>query len=184
MLRRLKWWMDRRVARRRKHAIRAAAGRGGTTREPAALDMLVNILIKWEGFRSRAYQCSGGVWTYGYGSTYRPDGGRVEPNDTITKPQARALLTETAVSCLKAARELTDGHSPSQGCLAAIASLIYNVGASAVSRSRFLAAWKRGDIDAAKAEYIDFNKSGGKVVQGLINRREAEWAVLTGRETS
>lgn len=181
MLRRLKWWIDRRQWRKAK----AAAGRAP---EPAssrpALDILVDMLVKFEGFRSTAYQCSGNVWTYGYGSTYLPNGKRVQEHDHITEPEARALLTETAVHCLARARELTDGYAPTQGCLAAIASLIYNVGSEAVAKSRFLAAWKRIDMDTAKREFIDFNKANGVVVDGLTNRRIKEWAVLTGKAKS
>lgn len=180
MFKRLKRWIDR----RRVVPGSWTHGRGRFKTERPALDTLVDMLIKFEGFRSTAYQCSGKVWTYGYGSTYRPNGGRVQEHDTITKREARALLVETAVTVLNHARELTKGHAPTQGCLAAIASLIYNVGPDAVARSKFLAAWKRIDMDDAKREFIDFNKSGGVVVQGLINRREAEWAVLTGKAKS
>ena len=150
-------------------------------RERPALDILVSMLMPFEGFRSEAYQCSAGVWTYGYGSTRTPNGKRVEQYFTITKSEARALLTEEAVYVLNRARALTDGYSPTNGCLAAIASLIYNVGEKAVAKSRFLAAWKRCDMEQARIEFVDFNKVSGKVVRGLTRRREAEWKVLTGK---
>ena len=180
MLKRLKHWIDRRALRRRhRQAVKAPAEYW-----PPELDLLMEMLRRFEGFRSNAYQCQGGKWTYGYGSTRRPDGTRVQPGDNIREAAARRLLAEEAEAVLKEARELTDGHSPSIGCLAAIASLIYNVGPEPVARSRFLAAWKRGDMTKARYEFVDFNKVGATPVRGLTLRREAEWETLiTGEIT-
>ena len=185
MLKRLKQWLDDRAQARTLRRVGRAEGHAHFTDAdgPAALDMLVRMLVEFEGYRSAAYQCSGGRWTFGYGSTFHPGGRPVQENDRISEPHARALLTETAVTCLNHARDLLDGHAPTQGCLAAVASLIYNVGPVAVAGSRFLAAWKRCDMEQAHVEFVDFNRSGGKVVAGLTSRRLKEWAVLTGKAT-
>lgn len=159
-------------------------GRGGLTEEVhrQALDTLVEMLMAFEGFRANAYLCPGKVWTYGYGSTYRTDGSRVQQGDNIRKGAARELLRRTATASLDHAIRLTDGYAPTSGCLAAVASLIYNFGPSAVGGSKFLAAWKRRDMDEARFQFVDFNKVDGEPVNGLTRRREAEWEVLTGEE--
>ena len=183
MLRRLLERLRRRADRR---ASRGSAEVSGLSpreaRNRKALDDLVEMLAAFEAFRPNAYLCPAGVWTFGYGSTYRPDGSRVQPDDNIREPAARKLLTKTAMAAFDHALVLTNGYEPTAGCLSAVASLIYNVGPGAVGKSRFLAAWKRGDMEQAHFEFVDFNKVDGVPVDGLTRRREAEWKVLTGEE--
>lgn len=175
MLKRFRHWLTRRALRR--HEAQAIAR--APSDHDASLDLLVKMLCRFEGFRAKAYQCDGKVWTYGYGSTRRPSGQRVQPGDFITEANAKILLTEEAEAVMEHAIRLLEGHA-SVGAVAAVASLIYNVGPAAVERSRFLAAWKRGDLEAAEFEFCDFNKVNGKPVRGLTLRRKAEWKTLTG----
>lgn len=186
MFRRMRAWLDRRALRRyerravKRHVKQIA--RGEATAEPEK-ELLVDMLCRFEGYRSNAYLCPAKVWTIGYGSTRMPSGRPVMEGDNITKTTARRLLADhTATALGEARRLLADATvAPSIGCTAAVASLIYNVGPLAVAKSRFLAAWRAGDMKTAETEYIDFNKVGGKPVRGLTLRREAEWAILTGR---
>lgn len=53
----------------------------------------IDIVKKWEGFRSEAYQCSAGIWTVGYGTT-RINNKPVKSRDTVTEPEAERLLIQ------------------------------------------------------------------------------------------
>ena len=56
--------------------------------------MCIDIIKEYEGFSEIAYRCPAGIWTYGFGSTKRPDGTPVQEGDTISKQAAEALLTD------------------------------------------------------------------------------------------
>jgi lysozyme len=136
----------------------------------------VEIIKKWEGLRLKAYKCPAGVWTIGYGHT---EG--VKPGDVWTKEQAeKALereLEQRRASLLKLCPDLSDEP---QNRLDACLSLAYNIGNTAFSRSsvyRFIVA-KRYD-DAANAFRL-WNKAGGKVLNGLVRRREDERRLFLG----
>ena len=162
-------------------AIRRIVRRPVAAPGPNALDMLIEMLVRFEGFRGKAYLCSGKKWTYGYGSTFKANGHRVGPGDRITKRQAKALLRSTALTALAQSRAMLTGgpfNPVPEHHVAAVASLIYNVGPDWVIDSRFLKAYHDCDMNAAKVEYIDFNKAGGVELPGLTRRRETEWEIL------
>ena len=143
----------------------------------------VDLIAHWEGFRATSYQCGAEKWTIGYGTTQWPDnirwgGGPVREGENITEPQARELLKNDAGDCVSLANLLLGSRDP--GELAAVGSLIYNTGLRAVRESRFLKAYKRGDMAKAKLEFLDFNRIDGVFSQGLQNRRNAEWKIFTG----
>lgn len=179
MFRRFSRWLHARARRR----VRSPDPGPARDRRADPLPMLITMLAGFEGFRSTAYLCGGKVWTYGYGCTRRPSGQRVEQGDSITEPAARELLAEEATAALNHAKRLTRNHLPTPAALAAIASLIYNMGPYLVEHSHFLEHWKKGEMDDAKWHFLDFNKIDGVPSKGLTNRREQEWEVLTGKVT-
>jgi hypothetical protein len=69
--------------------------------------------------------------------------------------------------CLKSQVKLT------QGQFDALVSFAYNVGSRALSTSTLIKL-NAGDIKGAADEFLRWNKSGGKVMAGLTNRRKAE----------
>lgn len=131
------------------------------------------LLKQWEGLRLDAYRDVGGVWTIGYGHT-----GGVMPGERITEAEAEHLLrddlgwAEGAVHRLVNVK-LTDNQH------AALVSFVFNVGEGAFAKSTLLRKLNAGDYAAVPAELARWNKAGGQVVQGLVNRRAAEaglWA--------
>lgn len=126
------------------------------------------LVIDFEGFSSRAYQCPAGVWTIGYGFT-----AGVQPGDTITREQAEARLDrELAEFGAGVARLLTRPATPNQ--FGAMASLAFNVGLAAFARSSVLRLHNAGDFEGAARAFAMWNKAGGKVLPGLVRRRAAE----------
>lgn len=133
------------------------------------------LIKRWEGLRLQAYLCPAGVWTIGYGHT-GPD---VTPGLVITEAYAEALLRqdlrtfEDGVSRLVTA-PLTDNQ------FSALVSLAFNIGLGAFARSTLLRKLNAGDYAGAQAQFHVWNKAGGKVLPGLVNRRAGE-AALFGR---
>ena len=66
----------------------------------------------------------------------------------------------------------------SQNQFDALVSFAYNVGSRALSTSTLLKKLNAGDIKGAADEFLRWNKAGGKVLNGLPRRREAERALF------
>ena len=150
-------------------------------REPVrtTLDVLCDLLEEFEGVRLEAYVCPAGVPTIGAGSTRMLDGGPVKMGDRITREESRGLLRRDASEAYNAAYDmLPDGTPPN--AVAGWASFIYNVGRSACCNSNALARYKRGDMEGAEREFKEWRKGGGKVLPGLVRRREREWKLISG----
>lgn len=134
----------------------------------------VDLIKKYEGFREKAYKCPAGVWTIGYGSTTWSNGLPVKRGEVITKSHAEALLTDYI-------NEQINPHIKDLklkgGQLAAIQSLIYNIGWHSFSRSKCYKALKAKDWSTFIKEY-DWFKGGGKVLPGLLKRRTEELYVF------
>lgn len=138
-------------------------------------------LIKgFEGCRLTAYPdpgTGGAPWTIGYGWTHPIDGKPVKPGMTIDQETADRLLKTGLVSyendVLKLVRvKLTKGQFD------ALVSFAYNVGSRALSTSTLLKKLNAGDIKGAADEFLRWNKAGGKVLNGLTRRRQAERALF------
>lgn len=128
-------------------------------------------LKELEGFRGRAYRCSAGVWTLGYGFT---DG--VHEGDTITRAGADLRLEDELEEYEQAVWAATGGNV-NQNEFDAMVILTFNIGIAGFKRSTVLKAHNRGDKPAAARAFGLWNKAGGKVDKGLVRRRalEAVW---------
>ncbi|MGR7164434.1 lysozyme [Klebsiella aerogenes] len=138
-------------------------------------------LIKgFEGCRLTAYPDpgTGGVpWTIGYGWTLPVDGKPVRPGMTIDQATADRLLKTGLVSYEKDVLKIVKVKL-TQGQFDALVSLAYNIGSRALSTSTLLKKLNDGDIKGAADEFLRWNKAGGKFLNGLTRRREAERALF------
>lgn len=132
------------------------------------------LIKEFEGCKLKAYLCSAGVWTIGWGSTYYQDGSRVKEGDKITQAEADELFLNT----LQPYVECVNKHlktSVNQNQFDALVSLVYNIGCGGFKKSsvlRFVNLNPNGDnIGPA---FLLWNKAGGKVIKGLQRRRAAE----------
>ena len=135
-----------------------------------ALEILVKLLMQFEGCRLEAYQDVAGIWTIGWGETQG-----VKPGMVWTQAQADAVLRMRVSQFLLGVyhRAPMLWLEPPERA-AACTSLAYNIGlgafnASTVKRKTNEARWQ----EAAKA-FLLWNKSGGRVWKGLTNRRKRE----------
>lgn len=134
------------------------------------------LIKKFEGCELEAYKCSAGVWTIGYGHTKG-----VEEGMTITKDQAEEMLLEELVEYEKAVEEAV--HNQLDQCMFdALVSWTYNLGPTNLNNSTMLKVLNAGEYDEVPAQIKRWNKAGGKVLEGLIRRREAEALLFEGKD--
>lgn len=134
----------------------------------------LDLIKRWEGFRAEAYLDPAGVWTIGYGTTARAGLG-LEPKAgmRITEAEAETYLRKGVEKFAKAIK--TAIKAPiNENEFGAFVSLAYNIGPAAFRRSTALRKFNAGDKAGAADAMLMWNQAGGKVLQGLKNRRAAE----------
>ncbi len=128
----------------------------------------INLIKRFEGLRLEAYKCSAGVWTIGYGYTLG-----VKQGDRITQEQAEQYLIDYIRNAEKQLNELIKVEV-SQNQYDALMSLFYNIGYAQFASSTCLKRLNNKDYKGAAEALVWWNKAGGKILQGLVNRRDAE----------
>jgi len=141
--------------------VRNAAAVGAAT---------VALVLAWEGLKTKPYFDSVKVLTVCVGETKD-----VKPGDTYTVEQCKAMLVrrldvfEAGIHrCLKNPEAVPDG------AYVASISLAYNIGVPAFCGSSIRRKLDAGDVRGACDAFRLYNKAGGRYIQGLANRREAE----------
>jgi GH24 family phage-related lysozyme (muramidase) len=105
---------------------------------------------------------------------------KVSPNDKpLTEAEATKLKTDIINKDFAPKINLLLAHEIAQGkvnqnMFDAIISLAYNIGTNAFAKSSVLRNLKAGNKQAAADSFLAWNKAGGKVLKGLVNRRQAE----------
>jgi lysozyme len=133
------------------------------------------FITKHEGLSLKPYLCPAKIPTIGYGNCYYPDGKRVTLLDKdITKQQAFDMFKEVANRFAKRVDTLVTSNI-NQNQFNALVSFAYNVGTGNFSSSTLLKKVNKNPNDLTlKAEFLRWNKAGGKVLNGLTNRRNEE----------
>lgn len=146
------------------------------------LDIAAELCRRFEGFRAKPYLCPAGIPTIGYGSTYYRDGRKVTLQDPpISEPEARMLLMA----------ELLHTYAPGvlRQCpgllplalmhndwrrLNAMVDFAYNLGVGRLQTSTLRRRINALDWEGAKAELMRWTRGGGRVLPGLVLRRQTE----------
>jgi lysozyme len=132
------------------------------------------LIKKFEGCKLKAYRCPANVLTIGYGNTFYENGDKVKEGDVITQERAESLakfvIDQFAVTIAPfILQPLNDNQ------FSACISLAYNIGTENFKKS---SVFKKLNINPNDATIADsfrlWNKGGGKVLAGLVKRREAE----------
>ncbi|HFN3575115.1 lysozyme [Enterobacter hormaechei] len=137
----------------------------------------IALIKQFEGCKLTAYQDSVGVWTIGYGWTQPVDGKPIRAGMTIKQETAERLLKTGLVSYESDVSRLVK-VGLTQGQFDALVSFTYNLGSRSLSTSTLLRKLNAGDYAGAADEFLRWNKAGGKVLNGLTRRREAERALF------
>ena len=149
-------------------ALRGAAGASDI--DPRA----VALVKEFESFQPDAYQDPVGVWTIGYGTTAAAGVG-IAPKAgmMITEAEAEEYLRRGLDKFAALIRpKITRPTTPAE--FGAMLSLAYNIGPTAFARSSVLRWFNAGDKDEAADAFRLWNRAGGRVLKGLVRRREAE----------
>lgn len=141
----------------------SAAIAGGTMAIAAVL------IPSLEGVEYKPYRDVVGVLTVCYGHT----GSDIIPDKMYTEAECKAMLDKDLQPFARSV-ERSVKVPASEYQKAALISFSYNVGVKAFESSTLLKKLNAGDSRGACDEMRRWNKAGGKVWKGLINRREVE----------
>ena len=142
-----------------------------------------------EGVRYKPYRCPARLWTVGVGHVLYPEQGALpldqrdafqlkpEDNRTFSKEEVDGILGldlqrfEAGVARLFPV-VLTSGQND------ALVSFGFNLGLGGVQRSTLRQKVLRGEIEEAADEFLKFTRGGGKILPGLVKRRNDERALF------
>ena len=129
----------------------------------------INLIKKFEGLRLAAYLCPAGVWTIGYGHTKGVKKGQV-----ITQLEADNLLKEDLSSFEKGVTSLIKSNI-NQNQFDSLVSFAFNLGLANLKSSTLLKKVNANPNDITIVdEFIRWIYAGGKPLEGLKRRRQAE----------
>jgi lysozyme len=138
-----------------------------------------------EGVRYKPYRCPAKLWTIGVGHVLYPAQGALpldqrdafqlkpEHNRTFSKDEVDGILSadlqrfEVGITKLFP-MVLTPGQND------ALVSFAFNLGLGGVQRSTLRQKVLRGEIEEASNEFLKFTRGGGKILPGLVKRRQDE----------
>lgn len=138
----------------------------------------IELIKRYESLRLTSYQDPGGTYTIGWGATYYQDGTRVKAGQSISNQAAESLLNFGVGVAENTVTRLVK-NSLTQSQFDALVSFVFNVGTGNFSQSSLLNKINENpaDLETINTAFGLWNKSKGKVYQGLINRRNAEFAL-------
>ena len=136
----------------------------------------LSLINKFEGCRLEAYKCSGGVWTIGYGHTEN-----VNEGDTITQEKADKLL-KSDIESFEVYVNYSVMVELDQGQFDALVAWTFNLGPGNLRESTMLKKLNKADYTSVPNEMKRWNKAGGKTLDGLIRRRNAEALLFQSKE--
>ena len=143
----------------------------------------IDLAKRFEGFERKAkrgieitavpYVCPAGFWTIGYGHLCDPK------HPPITEAEAEVYLVRDLRSALTATlRYCPVLATEPENKLAAIVDFTFNLGAGRLQTSTLRRRVNQRDWGSAGQELRRWVYGGGKVLPGLVTRREAEVAWL------
>ena len=162
----------------------------------------IDLMHRYEGFRSRPYLCPAHIWTIGYGHVLyqdqirlpvvRPEGKtqadipmirkeyplKQEDNRVWTKAEINELFDKDVATFERGVLRLVPGCVGRQGSFDALVSFAFNAGLGNLQRSTIRMKANRLDWQAAAEAFMAWTKGGGRVLPGLVKRREAERALF------
>ena len=145
-----------------------------------AVAVAAELARRFEGCYLTPYLCPAGVPTIGYGATYYEDGTAVTLLDpAITMARAEALLlwmvrTRYLPTVLRLCPSIDNPQR-----LAALIDFAFNLGAGRLKASTLRKKVNAGAWGDVPAEIRKWVKGGGRVLRGLVLRREAEVALVS-----
>lgn len=132
------------------------------------------LIRKFEGCKLTPYLCPAGVLTCGWGST----GHGVVMGQPWTQAKADERLEQDALKFARGTLAYCPNLATQPHALCAIADFAYNLGLGQLKASTLRRRVLTGDWQAVAFELRRWVRGGGRVLPGLVKRREAEIALL------
>lgn len=135
---------------------------------------LKELVKHFEGCKLKAYKCPAGIWTIGYGNTQYENGKAVKEGDVITLERAEQLLEIILIKFIQQVGELVKSNI-NQNQKDALTDFAYNCGVGNLKTSTLLKKVNADPKDKTiRAEFEKWTRANGKVLNGLVKRRNAE----------
>jgi lysozyme len=132
-------------------------------------DAGIGLIKEFEGFSPVPYLCPAGKLTIGYGHT----GNDFSRLDSVTIKRAEEILRGDLKWAEAAVNKWVE-QPLNQWQFDALCSLIYNIGVDAFRKSTLLRVLNAGRHDEVPAQFLRWVYAGGKVMPGLVRRRQQE----------
>ena len=151
----------------------------------AAIDMIKHH----EGVRTKPYRCPALLWTVGVGHVIDPTHAAVKYEErkslpipdgwdrTLTMGEVDAILAQDLGRFERGVVRLCPAAVGRQGVFDSLVSFAFNVGLGNLQRSSLRMKTNRGDFEEAAEEFMKWTKAAGKVLPGLVKRRQDERAL-------
>jgi lysozyme len=127
----------------------------------------IELIKYFEGCELEAYKCAAGHIK------------GVTPESVITQEQAEQMLVEELNEYEGYINDMVTTPL-SQNQFDALVSWVYNLGGGNLKASTLLKVLNSGDFNGVPAQLMRWNKAGGKVLEGLTRRRQAEADLFSG----
>ena len=147
------------------------------------------LMHRYEGCRNKPYLCPAHIWTIGYGHVLYQEQIRLpmvgqpcrkeyplklEDNRVWTKEEINRLFDTDVATFERGVLRLVPGVVGRQGAFDALVSFAFNAGLGNLQRSQIRMRANRGDWEGSAEAFMVWTKGGGKVLPGLVKRRQAE----------
>lgn len=123
----------------------------------------------FEGLNLAAYVDQRGVWTIGYGHT----GPGIHAGLSISEDEAEAFLASDIAGAVAGVNRLVTAPV-TQNQFDALVDFTFNLGCASFAHSTLLRQVNAGDFALAAGEFLLWDHVHGRVVSGLLRRRQAE----------
>ena len=156
-----------------------------------------DLMHRYEGCRNKPYLCPADIWTIGYGHVLYQDQIRLpvvtdKPNVVVrrkyalrqgdnrvwSKQEIEELFANDVATFERGVLRLVPGCVGRQGSFDALVSFAFNAGLGNLQRSTIRMKANRGDWEGAAEAFMAWVKGGGRVLPGLVKRRQAEMALF------
>jgi len=146
----------------------------------------IRMIKHHEGVRTRPYQCPALLWSVGVGHVIDPSHAAVKYEErrslpipagwdrTLTMDEVDAILAQDLAKFERGVARLCPAALGHQGQFDALVSFAFNVGLGNLQRSSIRMRYNRGDIEGAADAFLMWTKAAGRVLPGLVKRRNDE----------
>jgi lysozyme len=149
----------------------------------------IKMIKHHEGVRVKPYRCPAGLHTIGVGHVLYPEQAKLPMAERLKMPlqiehfrifsmeEVDAFLAQDLARFERGVARYCPPALASQGIFDALVSFSFNVGLGNLQRSGLRMKTNRGEFIDAADEFLKWTKAAGRVLPGLVKRRNDERAL-------